>query len=210
MPHLRPLLSLNLMLPTSFSTPPLSSSVLNDFERLCSERSLQQTNQRGQCTFVPPVNLLYLTAINVSVDQVIKPRHFVCFISGLTGMGNSDAHTHARTHTRINCIFISERFPLFFWWPRKGPLISVPVITHSTGIPLQNFIFSSSCGKTQLDSKITLCPSSQLVTTAMCLPDVEDVSHLSMCLYYSQNLPHGKLTLFQHINVFFSIYNTVS
>ncbi|TKS73369.1 Hepatocyte growth factor Hepatopoietin-A [Collichthys lucidus] len=44
--------------------------VLNDFERLCSELSLHQMNQRGQCTFVRPLNLLYQTALNVPVDQL--------------------------------------------------------------------------------------------------------------------------------------------
>lgn len=75
---------------------PLSSEVLNDSERLCSELLQQKTNQSRQCTFVPPVNLLYQTAVNVSVNQVIKPRHFVCFISWLIGMGNSDTHTHTQ------------------------------------------------------------------------------------------------------------------
>lgn len=145
-PHLRPSLSLNLMLPHFLSTT-LYSEVFNDFDKLCSELSLKQTNQRRQCTFVPPVNLLYQTAINVSVDQVIKPRRFVCFISRLTGMGNSDTHTHTHTY----------KDKLHFYL-----LISVPVITHCTERTLQNFIFLSSCGKTQLDSKTTVCPSPQL------------------------------------------------
>lgn len=87
--------------------------------------------------------------------------------------------------------------------------MSVPVITLSTE-RLKNFSFLSLCGKTQLDSKTTLGPSTQLVTTTMCLPDVEDMTHLSVCLHYIQNQPHGKTTLLLHINVFLHINNIMS
>ena len=117
-PHLRPSLSLNHTPPPSFPTL-LHSEVLNDFERLCSEMSLQQTNQRGQHTFVPAVNLLYHTAINVSVDQVIKPRRFVCFISRFTGLGNSDTHTHASTRKNKLRFYQWKVSPLF-WLPAKA------------------------------------------------------------------------------------------
>lgn len=33
----------------------------------------------------------------------------------------------------------------------------------------------------------------------MCMPDVEDMSHLSMCLHKTQKWPHGKLTVLLHI-----------
>lgn len=139
------------------------------FWRLCREFSLQWTNQRGRWTSVPPANLLYRTAINISVDQVIKARRFGCFISWLTGMGNSDTHAHRRT----NCIFISENFVLFFDCPTKDFSCLYPSLP--TKRLLQNF--SSSCGKTQLDSQTMLGPSSQLVTRTMCVPDVEDMRH---------------------------------
>lgn len=83
-------------------------------QRLCSELSVQPKNQRGQWTFVFPVNLLYQTAINVSVGQVIKPRRSVCFISRLAGMGNSETHTRRTTENhRTSCTFVSEGFLLF-------------------------------------------------------------------------------------------------
>lgn len=126
--------------------------------------SLQQTNQRGLCAFVPPANSLYQTAINVSLDQVIKPSRFVCFISRLPGRGNSDTHTrvcvcvrvwtHTHTHAntqRRNCCFIHERFFFFSDFQEK----SLPLWYLSLPTPLKHFfIFSSSCGKTQLHGSL--------------------------------------------------------
>lgn len=60
------------------------------------------SNQSRQCTFAPPVNLLYQAVINFSVNQVIKPRHFVCFISSLTDMGNWHTRKHRLMHAHTH------------------------------------------------------------------------------------------------------------
>lgn len=81
--------------------------------RLCRDLSQQFTNQRGQWRFVPPVNLLYHTAINVSVDRLIKSRPLFRFISRLAAMGNSHTYRLKRT----NSVFYQWKFCPCFWLP---------------------------------------------------------------------------------------------
>lgn len=120
-------------------------------------------------------------------------------------------HTHLHTHTythkkknyqwKVSPVLIAQKKPSHVW------------ACHYTSFPrrvLQNFIFSSSCGKTRTDSNSRPGPSSQPVTTAMCSPHVEDMSHLSVCLQSIQRRPHGKLTLLLHTVVFSLINNATS
>lgn len=116
----------------------LSSEVLNDFAMLCHYKA-QEFKGRG----VPPVNLLYQTAVNVSVNQPIKTIHFVCFISWLTGLTKL-THTQPKPYYqwKVSFLLIAQRRPFRF--------------CTCSDRPLHNFISSKSFSKTQLDSQ---CPS---------------------------------------------------
>lgn len=78
---------------------------LKDFvvSRFCSSQI-----KGGQCASVPPVNLLYQT-VNVSADQVIRPRRLILCVLSVT-LQSWETETHTQPS---NWVFISETSLLF-------------------------------------------------------------------------------------------------
>lgn len=109
--------------------------------------------------FVPAVNLLYQAAITVYVDELIECRRFRVVYQPTSRLGDASHEYLSYRGT------IQPRFHL----PIKG------ILTFITERLADNFLLQ--CGKTQLDSSPMLRLSRELITGAMCLPGVEDVSH---------------------------------
>lgn len=86
---------------------PSNHSHCNDNMTLMAVLRAVAWADKSKQAVMPPVNLLYRASVSVSAHQVIKPRHFVRFISQQEGMTDSYACTKKGT----NSIFISKSFP---------------------------------------------------------------------------------------------------